>query len=94
MDIDKSVELMMRRGYEVHYSSGDRSMVSLSKHIESKNVTVHAEVYDNDTMVKLTCVVGLFSITSPKFTITHSRFEDLFEDKIIKLAYRSEYSTL
>lgn len=85
---------MRCRGYEIHHRSADYRMVSMTKHIESKNITVHAEIFDNEDMVKLTCIVGLFTIDSPKFYIRHERFKDLFEDNLVRYAYICEYSSL
>jgi len=94
MEIKELKEILQDKGYSIHFTSDNGNYVSMMKYIEDKDVTVHATIIGGEDMVTLSCMLGLFEIKSGKFAITHPRFEDMFEDKLINMVYKIKYSTL
>jgi len=94
MEISELTEILKSKGYSTHFTSNNGNYVSMMKHIENKDVTVHATIIGGEDMVTLSCMLGLFEIKSGKFSITHPNFESLFEEKLISMAYRIKYSSL
>ena len=81
--MESKIKILTEKGYTVQfYQAGFRS-ATMTKQIG--NITVYADITENRDQVKLSGHINLFVITSGWFSITHPRFEELFESRLVDL---------
>ena len=93
MTLEEKIELMRQRGYTVNFKyrvNDGMNGVGMCK-LFNDGINIHADFTNSDDSVKLIGMFGLFNISSNDISINHSRFKELFEDKLHEMLKRLNY---
>jgi hypothetical protein len=84
MTIEEAEELMKQRNYHVTARSGDHTMVFMHHAIHPIAAEIRVDEYGTG-FVKLITIIRMLQLTTGEFSVTHARFDDLFQGMILEV---------
>ncbi len=86
MNIEEAEKLMRNRGYHTTARSGDGTMVFMHHEVLCISAEIRVDEHGKG-FVKLTAFIKMLQVTTGEFSVDHSRFKDLFEDRIMEVIH-------